>query len=469
MTACSANGGALTSTAVLQNPQANVDASDSYNGLQALADQLSQNGQYEAAIPIYRHLAAQSGDAVTKHALAESLMGFGAYNEAVQILASLAETLPDETPDSNTAEILHSFGKALLAMGRYEEALYAFDQAIYYGDATYSEKSHVARGITLAALGRIDEALSAFSLLNSESAHTNKALVLAANNHPDEAIEILEPLAEKGQVRDRQNLALAYLYAGQREEAFAVARLDLDNQTVAETFQFYETLAVFAPKERMQALISGTINPAWTRAEDANLVLPNDSAAQAGAARIIAEANVSDTPQILASVEPETTPELPAETTELINQANYTLTDIPPLLEPEGWALQIGAYRTIKRLQRGWTLLYRRSGDLLRDIEPRRSEVTFAEFQNNIDDADNAQNDSSSDSLKESKYQPHGFYYRLNAGPLASFQEAKTLCNALKGRGTPCWIRPPESSEGKLPTSAPEPETQIAQTVTDNK
>ena len=120
------------------------------------------------------------------------------------------------------------------------------------------------------------------------------------------------------------------------------------------------------------------------------------------------------------------------------------LTEVPPLLGPEGWALQIGAYRTIKNLMRGWSILYGQSGDLLKDIPPRRSEVV----------------------LENKGGGPGGFYYRLNAGPLKTFGQARDLCAALQARGTSCWIRPPEKTEGNLPSFQSVDEGQPTPTIT---
>ena len=94
-----------------------------------------------------------------------------------------------------------------------------------------------------------------------------------------------------------------------------------------------------------------------------------------------------------------------------------------------GYALQIAAYRTMAHLERGVRILYDEAGDILKGLPPRYSEVDFG---------------------GRDTY-PHGFFYRLNAGPLDSLEEANDKCAQLKDRGIACWVRPPEPAEGQLP------------------
>ena len=102
---------------------------------------------------------------------------------------------------------------------------------------------------------------------------------------------------------------------------------------------------------------------------------------------------------------------------------------MPALLGPEGWALQIAAYRTKEELRPGWEKLKEKYFDIIGQLEPRRSEIDFG---------DRAQ-------------QPNGYFYRLNAGPLTSYEEARVACQKISELGTDCWVRPPEVTEGDIP------------------
>jgi len=391
--------------------------------LKRIADELALNGDHEAAIPIYRHLGARSGDPAALSALAASLLAQGGVDEANQILTLLVERGQADGP------VWYSLGKTMLAQGRFEEALAAFNSAA----GSMGDDARVKSGtaISLAALGRTGEAIAAFQAGTDTLTLSNKALVLAATGRAEAAVRILEPVMQtgRGTSRDRQNLAMAYLLSGREDEAHRIARLDLDIATTNDTFTFYRSLASLQPAQRMQALVTGTVNPEWTRSELANLDLQDTEGRQEAAKRITSAPQMAKktTPVIVAQA-PAVKPQPKAEPA---SRADYVLTEIPPLVEPEGWALQIGAYRTLKNLMRGWTILYRQSGDLLEDIPPRRSEVDFGDKDN----------------------EPSGFYFRLNAGPLKSFAHAKELCAALQARGTSCWIRPPEQTEGQLSKS----------------
>lgn len=389
--------------------------------LRQIADRLAQSGDHEAAIPLYRHLGSSTGDPSALAALANSLIAQGAHDDATSVLLTVIER------GQANGDVWYSLGKARLATGRFQEALASFD--IASSTIGHQPKVRSGRAIALAALGQVGEAFVAFNGGTDRLSQSNMALILAATGQPDAAVRMLEPVISRniGTSRDRQNLAMAYLLAGQEQEAYRIARLDLDPATINETFTFYRSLASLTPQHRMQALVTGAVDPEWTRTEVANFELQETNDRRDAAQRLVEENILARAPKptILAEApKPEPKPKSTAE-----SRKDYVLTEIPPLVEPEGWALQIGAYRTIKNLMRGWTILYRQSGDLLEDIPPRRSEVDFGDKDD----------------------EPSGFYYRLNAGPLKSFARAKELCRALTERGTSCWIRPPEKAEGKLP------------------
>ncbi|MBL4836508.1 MAG: SPOR domain-containing protein [Kordiimonadaceae bacterium] len=373
--------------------------------LKAIADNLAERGDHKAAIPLYRHLGAVMGDPGALNALANSLIAQGINEEAGEILATLVKR------EQATSGTWYNLGKVKLSVGKFDEAHSAFSYAALMSPG--DPKPLSGQAISLAAMGRTSEAIAAFKTNSDTVSLSNKALIFAAIGRSKAAVALLEPIVRTGgTARDRQNLAMAYLLDGQDQQAFKMARLDLDAATTNETFTFYRSLKSLGNAERMQALITGTVKPEWTRAEYANLELKENKSSEVAAKRVIGKVQ-----QVAAKLTPK-----PRE--------NYVLTTIPPLMEPEGWALQIGAYRSIKNLMRGWTILYRQSGDLLQNVPPRRSEVTFG----------------------SNEAPPKGFYYRLNAGPLKTYKEAKTLCNALKKRKTKCWIRPPEKAEGKPQT-----------------
>ncbi|WND03391.1 tetratricopeptide repeat protein [Temperatibacter marinus] len=396
-----------------EDPQ--VSSSEYRRNLYNTALILARKGDHQAAIPIFRHSLASSDTLERRTALASSLVAVGQHQEAAQLLQEVTNA------GTGHGETWYTLGKSWLALGRYDEALAAFSEAS--NRLTGDPRPRSARGVTFAAMGNISSALNSFDMalkVRSQDRETlsNKALVQALSDNEGAAIEILETLVDTEQAdpRDRQNLALAYLMQGEDEKAHAIGRIDLDQETLTDTFLFYQEIKALPIDYRMRALVSGAVDPAWDSRESANMKLANNDNRIEAAKRIILKPAPEPRP---------TPPPLP----EPVVQEDPV---IPPLLEPEGWAVQIGAYRTIKNLVRGWDILKERNADILEGIPPRRSEKDFGP------------RDST----------PSGFYYRLNAGPLENYSAAKILCDAFIERGTDCWIRPPEKPEGKLPSRA---------------
>ncbi len=399
-------------------------------GILAIADEMAAKDDHSAAAPLYRHAATTTGNPHALTGLARSLSALGKYDEAEAILESLA------LRGGMTGESWYLLGKSRIALGKFDRALMALDEAEALMPA--DPRINSARGISLAAIGGVGEAIAAFQGSADPASLSNLALVFAMTGNAEAAVNILEPLARSGKVtaQGRQNLAMAYLMAGREAEARQMARLDLDARSVDDTFTFYRTLLSLPVERRMQAMTTGVIAPEWTKEETGNLMLAENRDREQAAKRIASAPVVAETPVAAEPVAVAKAPE-PVRTKEpKLAAADYELTELPPLVEPHGWALQIGAYRTEKALMRGWTILYRANADILDGIPPRRSEVDFGDTESG---------------------KPRGFYYRLNAGPLKSLAEARELCRELLSRGTECWVRPPEKSEGRV--KAPEADT----------
>ncbi|RMB12719.1 tetratricopeptide repeat protein [Eilatimonas milleporae] len=421
----------------------------------AVADRLLANGHPMAAIPLYRRLVDQDEQGA-RVPLASALSTVGAHQEAVRQLLPVTAYVPPEEPSKDfvpryTADDITRawalLGRNWLALGRIEDAVGAYNQVMARTTDT-QDRFGAATGlaIALAARGEVNSALPLFG--QDPSAQSNKALVLAAFDRTDEAIAILEPMVAAGAgPRDRQNLAFAYMMANRPAAATRITRVDFGGEDSQKTLEFYQMLRPLDGSARVRALISGLIQPAETREETANLRLTDTPEQSETAARIVTE-NVRESsalsktspgsqtpsgPDTGVTGKPVTAPEINDRTLsdraaeDAARKAGLDPRDVPPLLGPDGYALQIGAYRTIPALMRGWTILLDANRDLLADIPPRRSEVTLPPRQGQTG--------------------PSGHYFRLNAGPLRRYSDAKTLCDALTIRGTPCWIRVPEPGE----------------------
>jgi tetratricopeptide (TPR) repeat protein len=98
----------------------------------------------------------------------------------------------------NYATINDNRGKALLALGRYEEALAAFEQALYMQsyDNRSADSLH-SKGLVLYALKRYEEALAAYDWgirvdANCASIYTDKGNTLFMLKHYEEALAVFE-------------------------------------------------------------------------------------------------------------------------------------------------------------------------------------------------------------------------------------------------------------------------------------
>jgi tetratricopeptide (TPR) repeat protein len=84
----------------------------------------------------------------------------GNYEEAVEILERASNMVSTDNPELAKDIRLHK-GRALAKLGRWQEALQSYDQALIYGYSDFFTWYH--RGEALFRLGRYQEALAAFN------------------------------------------------------------------------------------------------------------------------------------------------------------------------------------------------------------------------------------------------------------------------------------------------------------------
>ena len=417
------------------------------DSLVALAERMAAQGDHDAAIPVFRQAHRQNPNRTRPLVgLGLSLAALGSYGEAEDALQRAVDR------DDEDAQALRALGNVLLVMGRPEHALIYFEQAV--AQAGRDGNIYSGLGVTLDALGRHREAQATFDRgLEADPGNldlrNNKGLSLALAGDVRQAVTLLEDVVRQpgSSAQHRQNLALAYMFAGERERARRIASIDLDAVSVADTLTYFDTLGRMRPSERMAALLYAAGNPRQNREEDGSLLIGEDTQAKRQAVARVVPAPVVEAPepepepepgpepapQVAAAPEPEPEPEPePVVVAEAVPEpapAPAPLPDLPPLMEPEGWAVQIAAYRRPEQVMDGWHELSARYYDIIGGLEPRRSEVDFGDRQD----------------------EPRGLFYRLNAGPLSGFEEARDICEQLKAIAAPCWIRPPEPAEGRLP------------------
>ncbi|MFZ5610009.1 MAG: tetratricopeptide repeat protein [Pseudomonadota bacterium] len=384
-----------------------------------LAQGAAARGEHYAAIPLFRRAHMQdSGAAAPLIGLGRSLVAVGQYGEAVKVFTKA-------TAKEKSAAAFAGLGAALLYTGDYGSAVDAYRQASALG--ANDAAAHAGLGVALDAAGRHDEALAVFrraaaDFPNALDIRSNLGLSLALHGEAPAALDILEAVvrAPQSTARHRQNLALAYALAGDVKRAAAMAAIDLDRDGVIANLSYVEALRGLPENARMAAVLGSGVEPVRTiEGHPRRGLMADDAWARATVARLL--------PQRVAAVT-EPAP-APAPEEESQPQDPVALGGVPPLMDPSGWAVQIAAYRKLAHLAPGWRYLSSKYADIIGHLEPRRSEVTHPPATTG----------------------PVGFFYRLNAGPLTSAEEAKAVCAALHARGGVCWVRPPEPAEGHLP------------------
>lgn len=407
----------------LNNRQAMADSSLAGQAdMQAtLAQQFLLQGQHQLAIPYFKKAITRSDQKVPLYiGLGQSLVAVGEYEEAKGVYEKALQISPNNIHAlAGLAKVYMAYQQLTVAENMYELALQQDqkDADIYVGLAVVKD----AQGDHAAALELYEEGLKHFP--EDVSLLSNRALSQALSDDLEPALQTLTDLSRSpySSVQIRQNLALAHSLAGNRRLAIQLAAIDLQPLAAEETVNSFGQLAGLSPMARTRALLYGVIEERHDREHVANeVIVGTDDNKLAGVQRLLPEP-VEPEPVVEPEPEPEPEPEV----------------EMPPIIEPEGWAVQIAAYRYAKEVMPGWRQLKKKYEDIIGHLEPRRSEKDFGAHQ---------------------APGPKGFFYRLNAGPLKSFHEALDICQKLEAAGGECWIRPPESTEGRLP-SINEPDT----------
>lgn len=431
-------GGCATSSETHSAKPAVETASVSHHegsSLQFLADQMAKQGKYDAAIPLYRRAHALHPRAAGPlFGLGKSLAAVGANSEAAEALIAAHDR------DSDNPEITVQLANIYLATSRPELALPLYEEALA------KEPNNAAalngKALALDVTGDHQTAQTTYEAglaadPDNLKLESNLGLSLALNGKTAESIQMLEDVATDSRAgpSERQNLALAYAFAGRDDDAMKVASIDVDPTTAHENLAYFSDLKSMSPDERTSALLVGVRQPKQNTDHPANFGYGADEEqAKATIKRVVGSPSAAIVPLEQPAVATVTEPqkeEPPVQ--KAAAQITAPITEVPPPLGNEGYAVQIAAYRKAEQLVTGWNILHQRYIDLIGTLSPRRSEVDFGPREK----------------------EPRGFFYRLNAGPLTTFDEARQICTEIQARGGPCWVRSPEPAEGHLPGAVP--------------
>ncbi len=220
-----------------------------------IGDSTRDAGDLVSAAGLYRRaheLAPEQRAPLVR--LGDTLMATAAYPEAVRAYAKAVEL------DAEDAEALYGEGKALASMGRSGDAVERFRAAIAADSTNY--RFYSGLGVALDYLGDHEAAQIAYIdgieiAPDAIGLRNNLAFSMLLGGEFDGAIAQFEEVA-RGPLatpRHRQNLALAYGLAGQREKAAAIARRDLGEADVAHNMAVYERLRGLSGEERARVIL----------------------------------------------------------------------------------------------------------------------------------------------------------------------------------------------------------------------
>src|SRR5436305_1468589 len=350
-------------------------------------------------------------------------------------------------------------GNAYFAGGRFRSAEAAYKDAL----TLYPNQAQVVLKLALVqiALGKKDQAVASLNDARPALGESNYGLALALAGHTADAIRALEPAA-RGPNADptvRQNLALAYAFAGNWDNARAIAAQDVPaGQLDARIHQWMQLASPRSPAEQVAAL-TGVTPAAVDQGQPVKLALgrpdtqlaetaapvsapapaPAPSAAPrppvvAAAAPVAAPVVAAPAPVLVAaSVAPAPPPARPTLATlasTAIAEAQAVFASViphhaAPVATPKPHAVaaavrrgnspavvQLGAYGSPERVLAAWNGTAARFG-MLKACLP----------------------------LSANFASPKGVFYRLSVRGFASDAEARNLCMSLHRKGGSCFVR----------------------------
>jgi Flp pilus assembly protein TadD len=185
--------------------------------------------------------------------LGYSLLDAGAPNEAAETFQKILA----QSPNDAAAQV--GLGEALLALDQPLAAATHLRKGLgSVGDA----RGFRALGVADDLLGQFQDAVAdcergLAATPNDPALRDDLGLSQILAGDVDGGLANLRAVASMpgAQARYRQNLALGLGLAGRAEEAERVARIDLDERSVASNLAYYATLRSLPPKDRAEAML----------------------------------------------------------------------------------------------------------------------------------------------------------------------------------------------------------------------
>ena len=364
--------------------------------------------------------------------------------EAIQ----LAEQAVAKAP--NDAGFRALLGNSYYAAGRFHSAETAFKDSL----SLYPNQAQVMLKLALVqvALGKKGDAVATLNVARPALGESNYGLALALAGDTGEAIRVLEPAArsDNADATVRQNLALVYAFAGNWDNARAIAAQDVP-ASLLDT-RIHQWMALASPKTPAQqvAALTGVTPAAVDAGQPVRLALNHSDTQFAEApAPVVAPKAAEPTPApapvaiaaapaatpvpvVVASVPPAPPPvrsTLATLAATAVSEAKAVFAAVMPHSQApvvkakarpaaasrrgnSPAVVQLGAYGSPDRVLAAWNGTAKKYGAL------KAYMPMSAKFAS-----------------------PKGTFYRLSVRGFASDAEARNLCVALKRKGGSCFVR----------------------------
>ena len=345
--------------------------------------------------------------------------------------------------DAETRALL---GRAYLASGRFRSAETALGDALTLDPSL--GRIAVTRALAQIALGQDDAALESLAAAEGGAPEADIGLALALLGRGDQARErLLSAVRQPGtDARTRQNLAMAYALEGRWNDAAAIAAQDVPADKMADRLRRWAMIAQLKSDPAMQVGALLGVLPAADSGQPLELALITAPAAPE-APVLVADAPTVPMPLPFVAPAAPTAPNqvtvaaaspvapkaaamvlrvdapVPAPKQPVARlAAAKTIAPLPahPRSPVQGkWAVQLGAFYSVRRTEAAWTKLSSQAA-FLSAYTPTGS------------------------GLRRSR----STLYRLSVSGFANRAEATSLCMRIRAVGGACFVR---SAAGERP------------------
>ncbi len=365
---------------------------------------------------------------------------------------SFAERAVEKTPDDAGFRAL--LGNAYFAGGRFASAEAAFKDSL----SIYSNQPQVVLKLALVeiAQGKNDEAANFLAAGSNVLDPADYGLALALAGRPADAIAVLNPAARQtgADARVRQNLALAYAFAGDWTQARTIAGQDVPADKLdARMHQWMQMakpahasdqiaaltgvtpaasdpgqpvrLALRKSDSRLAAVVPRAAPAPQPAVEIAPIAPPSQTAVEAAPpvaqvyepapVRVAHAAIAPEGPAAIASFTPSIAPAPPPvrQTARVVRASARPAARNAVFRRGNSQAVvQLGAYANSQRVFTAWTAAAKRYSAV------RAYSPMSARFDG-----------------------PKGTVYRLSLKGFASDRDARLLCESLRQAGGSCFVR----------------------------